>query len=410
MNRFWKFFRFGVLTVAFILLGLYLFGSTNWAKLFGHLPTYAQWIKEGQPVAQAIYHFKAERGLWPEYLDELVPDYLSPEQFKQVEKQEWEYTLVQRDGRPGLSRRIREMHRTHVGYDFEPEKPSWIVFGDEEKRLLQIMSPPSFPPLPHDQLVSNQFAELDRRIRRSSGQIVMEYRRQQISLLLSEGREAEARSRLAETQRLNTHHFWPRLATVKLDLQQQTGWGGGVPAGTQGVSLYTSLPPSFADFAAWVKADPTFTHWYYLSQAYRWAGLDSEALAAVVAASNLPAAATPNDFEITAFYLWDMSRFALQHKQWNLVLKLAEAWSQLPEDFRRVENSYLALSAAAKLGKGDVAGEGGAKADMQSLRESKLATWAKNLDMLEDAIKRDDRTFQYDPGDKPEFKLFELPQ
>ncbi|MCL2641436.1 MAG: hypothetical protein FWD53_11360 [Phycisphaerales bacterium] len=387
INRFWRFFRFGLWGIVFIALALYLFGSTDWAKLFGRLPTYADWIEEGTPIVEAVYQFKAERGLWPEYLDEMVPGFLSAEEFKRAEEQGWHYELVLQDGRPGLSRPIKEMRRAHVGFDFDINKPSWIVFGDiakKDRRVLKVTTPPVMKALPRDVLVNNMLVELDRRIRRSSGQIVMGYRREKISLLLAEGRDAEARGQLVEARRSNEYHFWPRLAEVKLDGEA-----------------------SLAEFVAWVQANPSFTHWYYLSVAYRWAGRDAEALAAIEEASKLPAVVSKEDFDKTAFFLWDMGRFALRHEKWDLVLRLTEAWGQLPFDSRRLENSYLALSAAAKLATGDVAG---AKVDMRSLRDDKLATWAGNLDALEAAIKKGDRTFRYDPGDKKEFRLFVLPE
>jgi tetratricopeptide (TPR) repeat protein len=390
VHRFWRFFRLGLLVVAFIGIGLYLLATTNWEKLFGWQPTYEATITEGQPIAAAIYHFKADRGLWPQYLDDLVPDYVSQNAFGKIETS-WYYTIA-RDGRPGLSK-ATDQRRTHVGFDFDPVKPSWLIYGDEDNRVLKTMTPASaagggsaVTTLPAEKVADNELAELDRRIAREPQ--MMEHRRAKASLLRTLQRNHEARQVIDEAEAVDGNHFWPRLARVAIEPEA----GGTLP-----------------EFDRWVREHPTFTHWYYLSLAHRLSGQDQEAIAAVEEAAKLPPATSEDDFEITAFYLWDMARYALQQEKWALVLQLAQAWEHLQSDDRRKkEESHLALAAAAKLAQGDIAG---AKKDMETLRERNSVPWAQNRDALEAAIKRGDRTFRYDPGNQPPpFEVFAVPQ
>src|ERR1700760_3387255 len=86
-------------------------------------------MKEGDPVVAGIYRFRGETGLWPEYLDDLVPRYL-----EKAAGVRWYYTLT-REG-PSLATTVGDRY-THVGYLFDAERPEWRVFGNEETRTLR---------------------------------------------------------------------------------------------------------------------------------------------------------------------------------------------------------------------------------------------------------------------------------
>ena len=61
-----------------------------------------------------------------------------------------------------------------------------------------------------------------------------------------------------------------------------------------------------------MQLQPTFTNLYYLSLAYRLTGDDKKAMELVERDAKLPPVAAGNDMERTAFYSWDMTRFALR--------------------------------------------------------------------------------------------------
>ena len=160
MRRFWWWFRVGLLSVIFMGLGVYLVSTSPWGRWFGRAPDYNAMMAEGDGIVAAIERFKAERGLWPEYLDDLAPDYL-----KAPPGREWFYELtpvmepggeVKARGTraaggatkeelvpslPSLSRHADGRNaRAHVGYDFDPKNPSWRLFGDvpaDEERVLR---------------------------------------------------------------------------------------------------------------------------------------------------------------------------------------------------------------------------------------------------------------------------------
>jgi hypothetical protein len=140
----------------------------------------------------------------------------------------------------------------------------------------------------------------------------------------------------------------------------------------------------------------------------RLAGRDTEALAAIEDALKQPIAAAEDDPSPTPFYLWDMARFALAQKKYDLTLKITDIWQKTQVYPKREEDSNFALAAAAKLAKGDPAG---AQAQLKQLTARKTVTWAKNLDALRDAVKRSDTTFRYDPGpNPPPYQVFQLPE
>ena len=39
-------------------------------------PAYEKYAADGKPIAVAVYQFRNDTGLWPKYMDDLVPKYL----------------------------------------------------------------------------------------------------------------------------------------------------------------------------------------------------------------------------------------------------------------------------------------------------------------------------------------------
>jgi hypothetical protein len=390
MAKFARNLRFGMLVIMFMGTFFYLIATFPFSKYLGRTPTYSAEIAEGQPIVDAIYRFKAQRGLWPQYLDDLAPEFLpKPPSLK------WNYQLRPGEGGPSLAMRIGPSGTDTLGYDFDPVHPSWRALEGYHDRVLKRASPPPPTTLPASTLAEHELKELDRRIVNDHG--YMGHYRAKASLLLKLGREKEARAVIAVAKVSNDSHFWPRLAEAALDLRPASTTAG-VPA--------PSWPESAQDFEKWVRATPTFTHFYYLSVLDRLANRDAEAIAAIEDAFKQPIAAAEDDPSPTAFYIWDMARFALAQKQYDLVLKITDAWKKNQAYPQHEEDSNLAFSAAAKLAKSDFAG---AEADIKMLTARKTPTWAKNIDALRDAVQRHDIAFRYEPGSNPPpYQVFQL--
>jgi hypothetical protein len=261
--------------------------------------------------------------------------------------------------------------------------------------------------MPAETLAEHELQELDRRIVNDHG--YMGHWRAKASVLLKLGRTPEAKAAIAGAKASNDNHFWPRLAEASLALQNPFASTSAPAAAAAPASAPASTwPQPAANFEAWARANPTFTHYYYLSLLDRTAGRDAEALAAIEEALKQPVAASADDTAPTALYLWDMARFALAQGKYDLVLKITDAWQKNASYPQREEDSYLALAAAAKLAKGDPAA---AEAELKKLAARKTVTWAKNIDALRAAVERGDTKFRYDPGpNPPPYQVFQLPE
>lgn len=104
--------------------GLYRLWSTDQTAL----------AREGLPIVQAIYDFRAQHGHWPSSLDDLVPQYL-PARPAGV----WSYshgTLLRYIGLP----------HTFIGYDFSQPEDGWQSRGDFGKGRLDVPPPLSTRP------------------------------------------------------------------------------------------------------------------------------------------------------------------------------------------------------------------------------------------------------------------------
>jgi hypothetical protein len=375
---FWRHFRLGLFVVVFVALGIYLGFTTPWRRVFGPAPDYAAVVRDGDPLVAAIYRFRAENGLWPEYLDDLVPHYVVA-----PPKPTWYFTV---EGGASLATTV-DADQTHVGYGFEAKHPGWRIFGNDGIRSLRddtgaAATHPAAASLL--ERTANELAEMDQRITREPA--IIEHRRSKAAVLVSLHRTTEAREVIERAARDFPDDVWPQLARAALD----------------------PTPGAVAAFAKWNAERPRFTHDYYLSLLYRMVNDDGDAVAAMERAMTLSIEIGSDDTHILAFYLFDMARFALARKQYPLVLQITNAWQKESMAHRVEENSYLPLRAAAELALGDRAA---AEKDLAMLETLKTRTWAQQIDALKTAVAGDERKFAYDPGRAPPpFDVFPLPQ
>lgn len=454
VRRYWWWFRLAFLSLAFVALGLYLFASTPWRKWVGLAPDYHLLVVRGHDAVQAIHQFQSQCGLWPQYLEDLVPGYLDaaflePQPPPAARNARWFYDLspVPDQTAPGgmrllpsLSIRLPEGSRAHLGYDFDPVDPAWRIFGDTEPQRLPTSSPPPHsspsPPahLTHPaghQVMAAAQAELARRIAREPGEV--EHRRRLAGLLMAAGNTEEVRAVIAQAAIDLPESYWPRLASAVLDLAaphsapapaaSPTGLqGDAATAPAAGPAEVPAPPESLQAFAQWVQRRPSMTRWFYLSHLERQAQRPHEAAAAMAKAAQMPVEVAADDPHAAAYYLWDMTRWALETRRWPLVSELADAWELAYRERLVADPSFLPLRAAARLSQGNFAG---ARQDLEAFdalppphpptpRASARLPWAQHIDTpggLRDAIERHDRTFRYDPGKFPApFNPFPLPE
>ena len=199
------------------------------------------------------------RGLWPQYLDDLAPDFLPA-----PPRPDWFYELTPLAPAGNAAKPSPRVvpvlsalapkegpHTQPLGYDFDPAGPTWRIFGNENARILRTDPPHPLVSVPRTQAT---LAELDRRILREPANL--EHRRARASLLVAEPNNlAEARVTLAAARRsVSAIGVAPAGAAATLDLPTTPS-----PA----------VPPSVQDFATWTQANGSFTHSYYLCWLYR---------------------------------------------------------------------------------------------------------------------------------------------
>ncbi len=391
MNSLWRNFRYAVLLGGFVLLGAYLFMTTPWHEYIYGKPTYSEVIVEGQPIVDALYRFKTERGLWPQYIEDLFPDYLP-----QRPDTAWYYTLTPQG--PSLAKaRSTDKRRTHIGYDFDPRSPTWRAFGDSDNRVLQTLPPPatSTSAPSSEQRLANSLAELDRRIVREPGD--MDHWRHKVSILRKAGRIPEAQTVIQEALTRYPANFWPRLALAALQFETFNN-----------TTSPTTFPDVTSEFDQWTKDNPSYSHSFYLSVLHRLANNDPAALATLEKMPALPMQLLAGDDQSLDYYAWDASRFALAQQRWDLVVALCDQWQKTVEDGNAKQYSFLPIRAAARLALGDF---DKAQADVDRLRAENVNTWSKNEPALEAAIKAKDKTFRYPPGPLPApYSVFAQPE
>jgi hypothetical protein len=421
VRKYWWWIRLALFIVMFLGLGVYLFQATPWRRWIGLAPDYSPLLERGNRIVDAVHAFRARHGLWPQYLEDLEPvdpSLLEPPPRSLGGAGRWFYDLTQVPDDtapsglrvlPSLSIRLPEGPRAHVGYDFDPLDPVWHFFGNIEEKRVPYRPPPSATRPAADQLAA-ALAEMDRRIGREPGDV--EHRRALSGLLMSAGRVDEVRAVVAEAARDFPVSYWPRLAAAVLDLPPASGGPvPGAPADTAPATpLPSSLPPAVQAFAQWVQGKPAFTHWFYLSHLERAAGRPDAAAAAMAAASRLPVEVATDDPNTAAYYLWDMTRWALESKRWALAIELADAWQQAHVDKAVADASYLPLRAVARLATGNMAA---AHADLAAFDElpAPRRAWAKNIEALRDAVGRGNVGYRYSPGKLPgAFEVFPRPE
>ena len=148
----------------------------------------------------------------------------------------------------------------------------------------------------------------------------------------------------------------------------------------------------------WVEESPGFVHYWYLAHFYRTEGRVDDALEALRQGTRYPLEAVDSDATwVPHAFAFDAATFACKHERPELVLAITDMWSS-PRGVYDYESPDLpAFRAAALLALGRI-DEARAQAAKVTRTSQERAIWAGNLEALNSAIRRNDRSFVYDPG------------
>ena len=352
-----------LLFLSFYAIRYFFFG--RWT-----LPTTGEFVAIAQihqHIAQAINDYRADHGMLPQKLDDLVPTYLND---------------VPSNMNLGFSGHILSIHagvpHTYVSYDFKPEEEGWYVggdFGDGQLPVPKALS--TRQPLTGESLANARLAEYDRRISTSNDLYFAKNNySQKIAYLVSLGRKSEA----IETCRVGALAFpdwWrPRMCAAMLTGSEKT-------------------INAEKDLRSWVSKYPTFIHYWYLCHFYRSLDRHEDAIAALQEAVKHSLADTDPDGDLVPdAYAFDAAAYACQRNLPGLVLEITKLWEK-PRGVYTYHNENLnAFKAAAELalGKFDEA-----ESDLQIVLKGR-GLWVRNLDQLRRAVKSNDQGFVYDAG------------
>jgi len=331
--------------------------------------------KEHEHLVQAICDYHAEHGMRPERLEDLVPEYVA----KVPDSRYLTYCEACLTIFTGLP-------HTGVSYMWDGPYRGWLVGGDFGNHPLALpMVTARRQGVSGDDLVNARLSEYDRRIARSSANLV--HWTGKISYLLSLDRRNEA---LAECKTAATEHpdWW----------RAQMGLAVLAPKSESNTAEER--------FRCWVDAHPAFIHYWYLARYYRDLGRPRDALAALWKGVDYPLEDVDADAGwVPHVFARDAASFACAQNEPELVLAIVRMWSSPRGTYAYRENDLDAFSAAAKLtlGRFDEAQTDLARA-IETARVRPLR--AENLRQLERAIRLRDRAFVYDLGEEREWQLF----
>ena len=104
-----------------------------------------------------------------------------------------------------------------------------------------------------------------------------------------------------------------------------------------------------ANLRRWVKVYPAFIHWWYLSRFYRDHGDNHRAIAALQEAVKYPLEEVDEDETwVPTAYAFDAAAFAYRQKKFELVLDIADVWSNRAAS-TIISTMIFSIPAAAEL-------------------------------------------------------------
>lgn len=342
------------------------------------LPTvqeYENMAKTGLPLVQAITDYRIDRGLLPETLDDLVPQYWSTKS-----NIGWKFNSSSISHYAGIP-------HTYVYYWFDGGNSNeWWIRGESKNIRLNVPSPSYTRTGPTgESLFAVRLDEYERRIKKKPSE--KQTRADKINFLASEKREDLLRIECAKAAKDFPSWWFPQMALATLDKNAEN---------------------ARADFEKWVNEHPSFVNFWYLGRYHRELGNTAATLRALERTTEYSFQAYPNDASwVGAAFAFDAAKFAYEQRQFDLTRQICERWGSLGASYG--EKSWLAFQAAAELSLGHC--ESAAEHARQALKaNAEQAMWAENLSELLRQTELRNTNFVYRAGNTgSEWSLYSDP-
>jgi tetratricopeptide (TPR) repeat protein len=302
-------------------------------------------------VVQAICNYRAENGMLPYSLDDLVPQFL--------------------DKVPDDHRLRWQLRWLFVGpkllYSFDKDNGGWAP----HLTLPKVMPTHAVPG--GDALVQAHLAEYDRRIATSPTNI--DHYTDKIVYLISINRRTEARATCKTAARAFPESWRPLM----------------------GLAMFAEskdLAQAEAQLRSFFEKHPAFIRYWCLSRYYRNLGRHRDAIDALRLAVKQPLENIEDEgVFVPNAYAFDAAKYAYEQHEYELVIDITKVWSSPRGTFSNPGADFYAFRAAAELALGRL------DEAREHVKSARSALWANNLQGLARAVGAGDRSFIYDPGD-----------
>jgi hypothetical protein len=366
-----------------ILFSFFLYsvhgGAQSDSTTSGHLE---QRIKDvaarGKPIVDAIYQFKADCGLWPCSLRELIPDYLTSEQIRG-----WSYTWQPTNW--WYLSDLGLFPENIIRYEFRGKQAGWLITDGETETWIQKRKSETSPRKLSTEVQRKFVTALKSRIRNYKHEII--HYQGLICWYYQRGEYRSASEECAKCLRRWPNHWWPNLmmAYIEKKLDQEAG-----------------ADKRLATFAT-RKSD--LGHWFFVADYYLQTGQAKKCRHAMRTGSKAPIRDVFDGrdagelFGVSGELLaWQAAVLCYRQAWFEECLAVCDQWQAFEkEKGYLVDHSYWALRAACYLARREYEKANDAIQSMMKIYRRK-GVWADHLTELEDSINRKDSQYKYDPG------------
>ncbi len=329
--------------------------------------------RRGQRIVAAIYQFKEDVGLWPQRLEDLVPDYLSAKppaywQYNWFPHGQWSLTCL--GGLPHTALRFR----------YGEGSGEWFVTdGDWDEPLKAGFTEPK--PRPADPAERNRrvLFELGARIPREPK--MLWHRQALIVHLVRQGKFREARGVCEACPQPLPEDWWP-----------QKGWWPPLALAIIDAKCGQQAEAE-KRLRAWADEKGEFGYHFLLAYYQELTGLPGRARETLLAAARLPMRDFPRATREMDWRAWEATHRLYREGDFEVTLAICKRWEEYRGWRDPMDPSYLTYRAASLLALGRFAEADEAMAAV--LAVGLAIKWANNTEALGEAVKRRDRAFRY---------------
>jgi tetratricopeptide (TPR) repeat protein len=339
--------------------------------------------KSAKPILDAIYGFKRKNGLWPNDLDELIPEYIKKKQvagWRYTTRQDGYWRLINYAGFPHTAVQYRYLKRKGGQWEL-----SW---GDGEAKLKVPYTPPVLKKLAPEDVTRRMRETVLQRIRLRPKQVV--HHKGLVSTLYRKKQFKEAKQACLKCLERWPDLWWPNVMLSLIEVHLNRTKEGE------------------ERLLAWVKKHGDFHHWFFAAHFYEATGEKVKCAAALRKAARSPLDTLWVEWEDTGENFgslsgessaWYAALIAYRAGRLDVCLEVCDRW----ERYIKHEQEYGApgfnvFQAACYLNQGKV---DKAKRAIEAALDPEGPNYGyqfdKEIARLRKAIKARDRKFRYTP-------------